>query len=256
MTIRNVSGKRPVLRKEKAAKIKPIIIDVTAYLMLDLLISLLFFRSWLAVLFLLPGMAVYLRQQQKQRRKKELLQMQEQFLSGMRYVLTALQTGYAMENAFREAEAQLRTVYPSDTFILRELHYINRQTSLNVPVEQLLLDLAQRSGAEDIRQFAEIFHIARRSGGDMIAIVRNTIAQITLKEDTAREIDTILAGKKTEQTIMSLIPLLILGYVSLTSPSFLSGLYHTVPGVVTMLCALAVYAAAWLWGRKIMDIQV
>ena len=78
MTIRNVSGKRPALRKEKAVGIKliglkPIIIDVTAYLMLDLLISFLFFRSWLAALFLLPGMAVYLRQRQKQRRKKALL---------------------------------------------------------------------------------------------------------------------------------------------------------------------------------------
>ena len=66
----------------------------------------------------------------------------------------------------------------------------------------------------------------------------------------------LLSGKRMEQRLMSLIPLCILGYVGITSPGFFDGMYHTVTGVVIMTLLLLVYAAAYVWGERIMNIQV
>ena len=44
---------------------------------------------------------------------------------------------------------------------------------VGVPVEQLFWNLGQRSGVEEIRNFGDIFLIARRSGGNLGKILGN-----------------------------------------------------------------------------------
>ena len=66
----------------------------------------------------------------------------------------------------------------------------------------------------------------------------------------------VLEAKKMEQNMMSIIPCLILFYVQTVSPGFLDGMYHNPTGIAIMTAALAVYAGAVFWGRKIVDIEV
>ena len=127
---------------------------------------------------------------------------------------------------------------------------------MNQNLEELLQSLAIRSGIEDIRNFAEIFAIAKRSGGNLIAIIRNTIQSISQKNDTRKEIEVVLSAKKMEQNMMSLIPCVILLYVQTVSPGFLDGMYHNAAGILIMTISLAVYGTAVLWGRKIVNIEV
>ena len=114
----------------------------------------------------------------------------------------------------------------------------------------------RRTGVEEIRDFGEVFTAARRTGGDMISIVRNTVMGIERKEETMMEIETVLTGRQFEQRIMSLVPLGILGYVHLTSPEMISSMYGTSLGILVMTAALILYAAAFLWGKRIMTIEV
>ena len=182
--------------------------------------------------------------------------MQQQFLTGMQLVHTSLQAGYAIENAFKEALKELQKVYEENTFIVREFQYIVNQIGLNRTVESLLMELGQRSHVEDIRNFAEIFYTAKRTGGDLMVIIQNTLSCIWQKQETGREIETLLSGKQMEQTMMSVIPLFILAYVDLTSPGFLDAMYHNVTGAVIMALCLCVYLLAYFWGRKIMHIRI
>ena len=65
-----------------------------------------------------------------------------------------------------------------------------------------------------------------------MAIMRNTISSIQQRQETRMEIETTLAGKMMEQNMMSAIPMLILGYVSLTSPEFLEVMYTSPAGKI------------------------
>ncbi|MBQ6321718.1 MAG: type II secretion system F family protein [Lachnospiraceae bacterium] len=227
-----------------------------AFLLLDGAVSFLFFRSWWAFGIFLPFYRLFRELRREDFRKKHQRNIREQFLTGMQFVSTSLSAGYAVENAFLEGEKELKKIYDPDTYMVRSFHRINDQVRINRPLETLLLELARSSEAEDILQFAEVFQAARRSGGDLIAIIRNTVNSIQAKEETQKEIETALSGKMMEQTMMSFIPLLILGYVSLTSPEFLEPMYQTLAGRAMMAASLAVYGFAVWWGRKMMDIQV
>ena len=223
---------------------------------LDAAVSILFYRSWIAFLIFTPAAVPFLRARKNALMRKRSLQMLAEFTTGMQMVNASLQAGYAIENAFREALVQLVRIYPEDSFIITEFRYILSQTGLNVPVEELLLDLGRRTHLEDIRNFAEVFQTAKRTGGDMIGIIRGAVTSIQAKTQTREEIETSLSGKASEQRVMSAAPLFLIAYTSLTSPGFLDVCYHNLLGVGIMTFCLVLYLAAFLWGSRIMRIEV
>lgn len=226
------------------------------FLALDAVISYLFYRSVLAFLLFLPGMIPFLRLRREACCKKRQRRLLAEFLEGMQSVEVALRAGYSVETAFREALRELKGRYEKDALVMREFRYIVAQMNMNRNLEDLLAGLAARSGLEDIRNFADIFGASKRTGGNLVAIIRNTLLCASQKEETRREIAACLSAKRLEQNIMSAVPCLILLYVQMMSPGFLDPMYKNAAGVAIMSLCLAVYALAWLWGRKIVTIEV
>lgn len=225
------------------------------FIMLDALIATLFYRSVIAFLMFLPAAYPYLKLRKKALLQQQKREMLSEFTTGMQLVNASLQAGYAVENAFREAAVELGKIYPDDSFIIREFRYMLAQMRLSVPVEKILTDLGRRTHVEDIRDMAEVFQTAKRTGGDMIAVIRGAVTSIQAKKETTDEIEANLSGKASEQRILSVAPLGIIAYISVTSPGYLNLCYHSTAGVTVMTAALAIYAAAYLWGKRILRIE-
>ncbi|MDO4343551.1 MAG: hypothetical protein Q4C50_01985 [Eubacteriales bacterium] len=231
--------------------------NTALFLALDGTVSYLFYRSFLIFVLFLPGVVPFLKERKKACAKARQQKLLSQFLDGMQAVETALRAGYSVETAFAQALKELQNQYGgTDADILWEFRYIAVQLNMNRNLEELLNGLAVRSGVEDIRTFADIFAASKRTGGNLIAIIRNTVTCAAQKEETRREIQTCLAAKRLEQNIMSLVPCLILLYVQAVSPGFLDVMYHNAAGILVMSLCLALYAAAWAWGKKIVSIEV
>ncbi|MDD2957341.1 MAG: type II secretion system F family protein [Lachnospiraceae bacterium] len=226
------------------------------YLCLDGAVSYLFFNSMIAFFILLPGTVLYFRDRRGSQQEKRAIRMQSEFLTGIQLISASLQAGYAVENALKEAAKELVKIYDKNAFAVQEFTYMVRQTALNRSIESLLLDLGKRSGLEDIQNFAEVFMTAKRTGGDLMAIIQNTVSCIQQKQETRMEINTCLSGKRMEQSMMSLIPLFILGYVGVTSQGFLDVMYHNLPGVTVMTICFGIYVTAYFWGKRIMHIVI
>ncbi|MCC8044038.1 MAG: type II secretion system F family protein [Clostridiales bacterium] len=226
------------------------------YILLDGCVSYLFFRSVIAFAALFPGMLLFFREEKKSLLKKQKKEITKQFLDGIQLMLSALQAGYSPENALGEALKELRKIYPPDALIIAEFHRIDAQIQMSHSLEELLLDFGRRTDVPDIISFAEVFLTAKRTGGDLIAIIRNTIVCIRQKQETVQEIETCLAGKMMEQNIMSAIPLLILAYIRFSSPGFLEVMYETSVGVAAMSICFGVYLLAYFWGQSIVRIEV
>ena len=167
-----------------------------------------------------------------------------------------LQAGYSVENAFQESYRDTVLLYGRESVMARELRLIFRKLSNNEQLESALANLADRSGVQDIRDFADIFQIAKRGGGDMRGIIANTAEIIGDKQEIRREIETVVSEKRLEQLIMRYIPFVIIFYISLTTKGYFESLYHNIFGWVLMTGALAVYAAACRISDKILDIEV
>lgn len=161
-----------------------------------------------------------------------------------------------MENAFAQAWEEFAKLHGRKSLMAQEFRNISHRMKLNEPLEQLVEDLAQRSGVEEIVSFSQVFVFAKRSGGDMMKIFGNTVEKIRQKSDVEREIATVVTAKKTEQRIMDLVPFGILFYVGTASPEFLAPLYGNLPGAFVMTVCLFAYLLAFLLAEKILEIEI
>ena len=176
-----------------------------------ILTAWLYYRTMWAVFVLLPIGTWHYREFRREIEEKKEAEFQMQFREAIQTLASSLNAGYSVENAFYETQKELTLVYPPEARISKELLLIVRKLKMHVPIEQILEEFAGRTQTEDVRSFSEVFSTAKRSGGDMIAIIRDTTGQIGDKLDVKREIDTILAAKRYEFRIMSAVPYLIIG---------------------------------------------
>ena len=162
----------------------------------------------------------------------------------------------SMEQSVTECRREMERLFGERDDLVRELRYMESQMQVGVPVEQLFWNLGQRSGVEEIRNFGDIFLIARRSGGNLGKILGNLAEVLGEKIRVTGEIQVAIAGKKLEQMVMSLVPGAMILYMQLTSRGFLDVLYHNLPGALVMTGCLGVYLFSFRMGRKIVRIQV
>jgi tight adherence protein B len=167
-----------------------------------------------------------------------------------------MQIGYSVENAFKEAYREITLLYGGDSVMAVELRMLLRKIGNNIQIEDALIDIAKRSGLSDIRDFAEIFSIAKRGGGDMKGIISNTATIIGDKQEVRREIDTVITQKKLENNVMKLMPFIIVMYISITNKGYFKVMYHNLFGWIFMTVMLLIFAVATLWSDKILDIKV
>lgn len=225
------------------------------YLMISLGIvlffSFFFYRSLIAAIFLWPiGIFSYLSFQKEQGNKRKQ-RLEAEFKDCILSVAANLRAGYSVENAFEESLQDIRALYGEEGLMHKELLRMKKGIAHNVPLEELLLELGTRSGCSNIKEFGEVFAIARNSGGRLPEIIQSTADLIGEKIALQQEVQVVLSGKLFEQKIMNVIPFLLVGYIEISSRGFFDILYHNLTGICIMSGCMLLYLAAFYLARHI-----
>ena len=217
--------------------------------MLACLINTIFYRSVWAWLVFSPLSILIPLGMKKVLCRKRKNQLGSQFKDAIMALSSALQAGYSAENAWREAWQEMICIYGENGWITREFAAMVKAISVNETPEQVLEEFAQRSGLEEIRSFAQVFRLAKRSSGDLVSIIDSTSRTISEKLRVREEIVTVTTARQLEQTIMSFIPAAIILYLRFAFVGFLDVLYEGVFGRMVMTICLLIYGGAVWWGR-------
>ena len=219
-------------------------------------VDYLFYQTPWVMLLVVPVSVFFLKWKKKQMIRERKRRLNYQFRDALNSMSVAVQAGYSVENALLQAQKDLDKLYPSQCCINRELQYMRRQLEMNIPAEQVLEGLAKRTGHEDVRAFTTVMVLARRNGGDLVEILQNAIRQLCERMEVKKEIEVVYAAKKMEFYVMSGIPAGMIAYMKLCFPQFMEMLYGTAFGIIFMTICLAVYVSAFLWGKRIIEIEV
>ena len=221
-----------------------------------MVICYLFYDSLKAGLLLIPFGVMDYRKLRKKKLEQQKRTITLQFREFSEAIANGLGAGYSLEGAVKETKKDLELVFPSNAFIFQEIEAMLVGLQMNVPIEQLFQNFGSRSGIEDIRNFANVVTVAKRSGGNLVHIIRKTINSIGDKLTVEEEIETMIAAKKYEEKIMMLMPYGIIGYLKISNGSFFDVLYHNLLGGAIMTLFLLVIYLADVWAQKIMEIEV
>ena len=235
---------------------KEIVVALASSLGLDFVLAYLFYNTYWAALGLLPVSAIYFYGWWNQACHKRELRFREQFQNSLQIKASMLRTGYSVENAIRETEKELKTLYSNETRICEEYEQMSRGLNMNLTAEQVLRELAGRVPQEDVVQLVTVFVASKRMGGDGIGILKESIRILCGKAETEREIETLIAAKRFEFRLMCVIPLGMILYMRFAFPQFLSVLYGNVFGVLVMSSCLGMYMFAYQLGNRMTRIEV
>jgi tight adherence protein B len=221
-------------------------------------IGFIFYKN--IVIALLIGIAGYyypkIRKYQLIEKRKQDLSIQ--FKQALFSLSTALAAGKSVENAFKDVTQDLKLLYPDPaTYIRREFELITIKTENGETLERALSDFNQRAKIEDITNFADVFITCKRSGGDLVDVIRKTSAIIGDKLEIQQEIAVMIAQKKFEAKILSLAPLFIVALLSFSSPDYMAPLYDfSQGGPIIMTISLLLLAFSYWITKRMMDIKV
>ena len=220
------------------------------------LISYVFYRNIYVFLFLSPFSLFYPKFKKKsliQKRKKTL---EAEFKEAILVLASLLSAGFSIENAVKEAVVELRLLYDKEVLIIKEFEYIQHRIYMKIPVEKAFEELGEKSHVEDIKNFARVLKLAKRSGGELVSIINHTANIIHDKIRIKEEIVTMTTAKRFEQKIMNLFPIFIILYVDLTSPGFFTVMYTTFIGKAAMSICLLLYIFAMYISDRLLNIEV
>ncbi|MDA3847185.1 MAG: type II secretion system F family protein [Vallitaleaceae bacterium] len=183
-------------------------------------------------------------------------EIKKQFKEGLYALSSSIQVGKSIESAFVMAVNDLRLLYADTDFIIRHFKRIISKLSMNIPIEEALLDFAIESEDEDIQNFVVILVSTKRSGGNIIEIMRSTSNVIHDKLEILDGIKLLVTQKKYEQHIMMLIMPVLVCYLKVSATNIMDVMYTTLAGRCVMTISLLLYMISYYIGYKIVSIEV
>ncbi|MBR5731130.1 MAG: hypothetical protein IKX89_04230 [Firmicutes bacterium] len=221
------------------------------------LLGLLFYRSaWAGLIACLASFPLerYYQSFYAEKRREGLL---AGFKDALYTISGAVSAGRQMPSAIRLAAKSSKESFGADSDICRELLRIDEKYgSTNADMGQLLLEFAERSGIDEIGQFASVYVTCQRCGGDLeLACLKCSellMDRISLKNETRSLIDQ----KKLDVALLTAMPVVILLGLNLINYAYVSVLYETAAGRVVMSLCLLLIASALLWGIKITGMEL
>ena len=221
------------------------------------LVGYVFYRYWILSAILMLFSVKFPEIRTKQIIEKRKNQLTLQFKDMLYSLSSALSVGKSVETGIRDSLQDLRVMYPDpNTDILREMEYILRGIGMNNTVEEMFAQFGERAHLEDIDNFVDIFVTCKRTGGDLIEVMRSTSNTIGEKIEVKQEINTMISGKKYEFNFMMILPVIMVEFLALTSGDYMDPVFTEPAGIAAVTADIAIFAVAYVVGSKIMKIDI
>uniref|UniRef100_UPI0040569EDD type II secretion system F family protein n=1 Tax=Agathobacter sp. TaxID=2021311 RepID=UPI0040569EDD len=190
----------------------------------------------------------------KQLKEKRQMELTRQFRGFLDALTVSLSSGMNLSDSLSSAYKDLKVEYSEKADIVFEVEEMILGIQNNVPIENVIAFFGERSRIDDIKNFAIVFSVSYRAGGNLKDIIRRTNNIIGEKIEIREEIETTLTSNKSQFTAMMCIPVVIMLLLRTMSSAFAAS-FATVPGVIAITVAIGIFIASYMLGQKIMDIK-
>lgn len=190
---------------------------------------------------------------QRKKEKRDIV-LKSQFRDMLESLSASFSSGSNSNEAFQSAYKDVKQQYGEDSFIAVEIKEILNGIAQNITIDVMLNDFADRSGNEDIKNFADIFNICLEKGGELKSVVRRTSGIISDRMSISDEIETKLASNKMQHNVMSVMPIGIVALLRFSNDSF-AATFTTFGGAIVNIIAIGIFIGAYLFGQKICNIN-
>ena len=181
---------------------------------------------------------------------RRIVQYEAQMVDALGLLSNGLKAGLSLPQAMGMVVDELPPP------VSQEFNLIIQQTKIGVPLNEAFDGLSVRLPTEDNDMFVTSVNILRETGGNL-AEVFDTIADVIRERVRLKQkVATYLAQGKAQASLISSMPLVMLGYFSSTDPETKEVMFNTIPGLIVLIVALGLTALGAFVMFKVTKIKV
>ena len=194
----------------------------------------------------LPVPILVLRQRQKMRKNRFTQQLPE----ALDLLINALKAGYSLQAAIEFAGRE--TAAPLGVELVR----FHDESRLGIDVRTALVALQERVGTEDVRMFVTSLLLQRETGGNLTELLGNIASLVRQRLAFQGQVETLTAEPKLSAYILTALPFLVAGAISVMSPGYMKPLFETALGHQIIAYCLVSMAVGFFIMMRIADLDM
>lgn len=228
-----------------------------ALILLGIVVSMLLYRSIIFAVVVIPfakKIYSFVVDEIITRRKQNYLIQFKDFLF---VTSTAIGAGRSMKDAIHESIPGLKEIYGDKSILSGELDKAYERMEVGGERDtDVLMDLAINSGLEDAVDFATIYSICKATGASLIIALNKAASVIIEKMTIEREISELVKRKETEGLVIFAMPIIVILFLNLCAPDYISPLYETIAGRILMTVVFVSNIAIFKMIKNITSVDI
>jgi tight adherence protein B len=140
--------------------------------------------------------------------------------------------------------------------VSEELARIVNENRVGRDMVEAMLESADRMRSEDFRWFAEAVEIQRDTGGNLNDIIDVVAETIRDRAEVREKVTAYAAEGKASMWVLMALPIALALAYTVLRPGYMDPLFVSGVGRALLVVSVLLYAAGYLWMRKIVDIKV
>ena len=169
-------------------------------------------------------------------------------LGSMLQLLTgSLTAGYGLGQALDAVAKE------SESPTAEELRRVVMETRLGRPLQDALGEMSARMQSPDFDWVVDAIKIQVKVGGNLSEIIDQVGDTIRARNRVRRQVNALTAEGKISALVLFALPFGLVGFISVSNPSYVAPLFGTTPGYMLLGAAGTLMTVGGLWLRKLVQ---
>jgi len=180
------------------------------------------------------------------RRKRAFGDQLDQTLQMM---AASLRAGYSLLQAVQAMSSE------ADSPTKDEFSRVLNETRIGRPLNESLVEVANRMGSEDFNWVAQAIAINREVGGNLADVLDGVAHTIRERNQLQRQVASLASEGKLSAIILMALPFGVTGFLTIANPGYLNRLFTTTIGWAIVGAAIVMLTVGGIWLRATVKIK-
>lgn len=201
------------------------------------------------IILVIPVMAVIPKLYVANEQKKYARDYYNGLTGFLESVISNMKAGMSISKA-------LQTVSEMDKGpVGKEMTLVLKKLELGKSLQDALNDLAEKIPVKENEIVIAAINTALETGGNITEVLSNILDTIRKRDELGREVKTLTSQGVLSGFIVGLLPVFLLGIISLFDPGFIAPLFSTPVGIALLAAAVVMEFTGGFIISKIVDVK-
>jgi tight adherence protein B len=176
--------------------------------------------------------------------------IQAQLADTLMVIASSMRAGHSFMQSLDSAAKEV------DEPAAGEFGRVLTEIRLGRDTEGALESLVERVGSQDLEWAVTAIKIQRKIGGNLAEVLETVANTIRERETLRRQVKVLSAEGRISIIVLTVLPILLAGYIMLVNPEYLKTLTTTTAGIAISITGGLMMMVGYIWMRKIVRLDV